>query len=77
MRYTVDPDGRMTIQTPSPVTKSAAIDLFQSALAANGAAIINANGMVRIVPIDLAPFQPRNVSPSLTQAPCGSSRLDV
>jgi general secretion pathway protein D len=57
MRYTIDPkiDGRVTIQTPSPITKSAAIDLFQSALATNGATIVNANGMVRIVPIDQAP----------------------
>ena len=39
VRYTVDPgvEGKITIQTPRPVTKSAAVDLFQAALRANGA----------------------------------------
>ncbi len=57
VRYTVDPgiEGKITIQTPKPVAKSDVIDLFQSALRANGAAIVNANGMYRIVPIDQAP----------------------
>jgi type II secretory pathway component GspD/PulD (secretin) len=34
VKYTVDPtiEGKVTIQTPSPVTRSAAVDLFQSAL---------------------------------------------
>ena len=57
VRYTVDPgiEGKITIQTPKPVAKSDVIDLFQSALRANGAAIVNGNGMYRIVPIDQAP----------------------
>lgn len=57
VRYTVDPgiEGKVTIQTPKPVAKSEVIDLFQSALRANGAAIVNVNGMYRIVPIDQAP----------------------
>jgi general secretion pathway protein D len=57
VRYTVDPgiEGKITIQTPRPVAKSDVIDLFQTALRANGAAIVNANGMYRIVPIDQAP----------------------
>jgi general secretion pathway protein D len=57
VRYTVDPgiEGKITIQTPKPVAKPEVIDLFQSALRANGAAIVNANGMYRIVPIDQAP----------------------
>ncbi len=57
VRYTVDPgiEGKITIQTPRPVTKSAAVDLFQSALRANGAAIVDANGMFKIVPLDQAP----------------------
>jgi general secretion pathway protein D len=56
VRYTVDPgiEGKITIQTPRPIAKSDVIDLFQSALRANGAAIVNANGMYRIVPIDQA-----------------------
>ena len=46
VKYTVDPsiEGKITIQTPNPVTKSAAIDLFQSALRSNGAGIVNSNG---------------------------------
>jgi general secretion pathway protein D len=57
VRYTVDPgiEGKITIQTPKPVAKSEVIDLFQSALRANGAAIVSTNGMYRIVPIDQAP----------------------
>lgn len=57
VRYTVDPgiEGKVTIQTPHPVTKSTAVDLFQSALRANNAAIVDANGMYKIVPLDQAP----------------------
>jgi general secretion pathway protein D len=37
VKYTIDPkiDGRVTIQTPAPVARSTAIDLFQSALRTN------------------------------------------
>src|SRR5262249_6439190 len=38
-----------------PVTKATAVDLFQSALRANNAAIVDANGMFKIVPLDQAP----------------------
>ena len=57
VRYTVDPgvEGKITIQTPRPVTKTAAVDLFQSALRANNAAIVDGNGMFKIVPLDQAP----------------------
>jgi general secretion pathway protein D len=57
VRYTVDPgiEGKVTIQTPHPVSKSTAVDLFQSALRANNAAIVDANGMYKIVPLDQAP----------------------
>ena len=57
VKYTVDPtiEGKITIQTPSPVTRSAAVDLFQSALRSNGAAIVNSNGTYKIVPADQAP----------------------
>ena len=58
VRYTVDPgiEGKVTIQTPHPVSKSTAVDLFQSALRANNAAIVDANGMFKIVPLDQAPI---------------------
>ena len=57
VKYTVDPkvDGRVTIQTPTPVARTAVIDLFQSALRGNSAAIVSANGLYQIVPVDLAP----------------------
>ena len=57
VKYTVDPSikGEITIQTPSPVTKSAAVDLFQSALRSDGSAIVNSNGTYKIVPVDQAP----------------------
>jgi general secretion pathway protein D len=56
VRYTVDPgiEGKVTIQTPKPVARSAIIDLFQAALRSNKAALINNNGMYRIVPADQA-----------------------
>jgi general secretion pathway protein D len=56
VRYTVDPgvEGKITIQTPHPVAKSTAVDLFQSALRANNAAIVDANGIYKIVPLDQA-----------------------
>jgi general secretion pathway protein D len=54
VRYTVDPgiEGKIMIQTPKPVSKSAVIDLFQAALRSNNAALVNSNGQYRIVPAD-------------------------
>jgi general secretion pathway protein D len=54
--YMVDPgiEGKITIQTPRPVPKSAVLDLFQSALRANNAAITDVGGMYKIVPVDQA-----------------------
>ena len=56
VKYTVDPgiEGKITIQTPRPVARSAAIDLFQAALRSNKAALVNNNGLYRIVPADQA-----------------------
>src|ERR1700754_2574870 len=56
VKYTVDPgiEGKITIQTPKPVARSAVIDLFQSALRSNNAFIINTNGSYRIAPLDQA-----------------------
>jgi general secretion pathway protein D len=56
VKYTVDPgiEGKITIQTPRPVAKSAVIDLFQAALRSNNAALVNSNGMYRIVAADQA-----------------------
>lgn len=54
VKYTVDPgiEGRITIQTPKPVARSAVIDLFQAALRANNAAVVNNHGIYRIVAAD-------------------------
>jgi general secretion pathway protein D len=54
VKYTVDPgiEGKITIQTPRPVARSSVIDLFQSALRANNAAIVNNKGIYRIVAAD-------------------------
>jgi general secretion pathway protein D len=56
VKYTVDPgiEGKITIQTPKPVSRSAVIDLFQAALRSNNAALVNTNGLYRIVPADQA-----------------------
>jgi general secretion pathway protein D len=56
VKYTVDPgiEGKITIQTPKPVAKSTVIDLFDAALRANKAALVNNNGLYRIVPADQA-----------------------
>lgn len=54
VKYTVDPgiEGRITIQTPRPVARAAVIDLFQAALRANNAAVVNNRGIYRIVAAD-------------------------
>jgi general secretion pathway protein D len=56
VKYTVDPgiEGKITIQTPKPVTRTAAIDLFQAALRSNNDALVDTDGTYRIVPIDQA-----------------------
>jgi len=56
VRYVIDPtlDGKITLQTPGPVSKAAAIDLFQSALRSNNAAMIFVGGNYKIVPLDQA-----------------------
>jgi general secretion pathway protein D len=56
IKYTVDPgiEGKITIQTPNPVSRSAALDLFQAALRANNAALVKSNGQYRIVQADQA-----------------------
>ena len=51
LNYSVDPDagGTMTLQTSQPVSQDALLDVFQSALAANGLAITETSGVYRIV----------------------------
>jgi general secretion pathway protein D len=56
VKYTVDPgiEGKVTIQTPQPVPRSSAIDLFQTALRSNNVAMINTGEQFKIVPADQA-----------------------
>lgn len=56
VKYTVDPgiEGKITIQTPKPVARASAVDLFETALRANNAALVNANGTYKIVGLQQA-----------------------
>lgn len=56
VKYAVDSkvDGKVTIQTPKPVTRTAAVDLFEAALLLNNAVITNKDGVYRVVPSDQA-----------------------
>lgn len=48
----VDPrvKGKVSLMTPRPVTKQGALDLFSSALRSAGFALVQVNGMYRVVP---------------------------
>lgn len=48
----VDPrvKGKVTLLTPKPVTKQTALDLFSSALRSSGFALVQVNGIYRVVP---------------------------
>ncbi|MBB5693072.1 type II secretion system secretin GspD [Muricoccus pecuniae] len=52
--YTVDPrvSGTVTLQTQRPVPESAALSLLESALEANGAALLRNAGGYRVVPLE-------------------------
>ena len=54
VNYVVDPrvDGVVSVQTTRPVTKSDALELFQSALAPIGAVLVENRGIYRIAPAD-------------------------
>jgi len=52
INYVVDPrvSGKVTLQTTAPVSKNALVEIFESALAVNGAVITKQNGTYQIVP---------------------------
>lgn len=54
VNYVVDPrvDGVVSVQTTQPVTKTEALELFQSALTPIGAVLTNSRGLYRITPSD-------------------------
>jgi len=63
----VDPrvKGKVSLMTPRPVTKQGALDLFSSALRSAGFALVQVNGMYRVVPEADAKIQGNTV---LTQS---------
>ena len=58
LNYTVDPKvvGKVTIQTMAPIKRNAVLPLIEDAFMMNGAAIVQANGQVAVVPADAAKF---------------------
>jgi general secretion pathway protein D len=56
VRYTIDPNvkGEITVQTPKPASKAEIVGIFQSALRANNATVVQAHGHFRIVTLDQA-----------------------
>lgn len=52
--YTIDPrvSGTITLQTQRPVPQDAALSLLESALEANGAALLRSGGSYRVVPLE-------------------------
>ncbi len=56
VNYIVDPKlgGLVTVYTPRPMTKAAAVELFQQALRTSGAALVQSGGAYKIVPVEQA-----------------------
>jgi general secretion pathway protein D len=53
VNFVIDPavQGTITLQTSQPIDRSSALSVFEDALRANGATVIAANGLYRIVPL--------------------------
>jgi len=69
VNYVVDPRvaGNVTLQTASPVSREALLDIFESALAVNGAVVVERNNSYQIVPASEAfATTPRVSIPSVT-----------
>lgn len=58
--FVIDPRvrGKLTLETPRPVTRAQAYDLLQSALRLQGFAVVESGGLVRVVPEADAKLQP-------------------
>lgn len=69
MNYVVDPklDGKITIHTTKPLSRNAALELFQSALRVSGAAVVQAGGVFKVVPLDQAATAGGDVSTPSTE----------
>ncbi len=68
VNYVIDPrlEGKVTVHTTKPVSKAAALELFQSALRVAGGAVVDAGGVYKVVPLDQAGTAGGNVSTSPT-----------
>ena len=79
VKYTIDPgiEGKVTIQTPRPIAKSAVVDLFQAALRSNNAAVINSGGSYKIVSADQAVTGSIRVSGTADPGERLGSRVEV
>ena len=75
-RYSIDPkvDGRITIQTSSPVPRADIVAMFETALKGNGSALVESGGGYRILPVDQASaVAPLKVGANVSSAPAGTS----
>ena len=68
VNYSIDPSvgGKVTIETPKPISKDQVFPLLEETLATNGASIIRSAGMYRILP--MADAGKGNLSPSTIPA---------
>ena len=69
VNYVVDPklEGKVTIHTTKPLSRTAALELFQSALRVSGAAVVQAGGVFKVVPLDQAATAGGDVSTPSTE----------
>ena len=69
VNYVVDPklDGKITIHTTKPLSRTAALELFQSALRVSGAAVVQAGGVFKVVPLDQAATAGGDISTPTTE----------
>jgi general secretion pathway protein D len=69
VNYVVDPrlEGKVTVHTTKPLSKAAALELFQSALRVSGAAVVQAGGVFKVVPLDQAATAGGDISTSSTE----------
>ncbi len=74
VNYTIDPkiEGRITLQTTNPVSRSGAVELFMTALRSVGAAMVQNGNVVRVVPLDQATAGARIATSDRGQPPVGS-----
>ncbi|WP_245299939.1 type II secretion system secretin GspD [Methylocystis bryophila] len=70
VNYVIDPrlDGKITVHTTQPVSKTAALELFESALRVSGGAVVQAGGVYKIVPLDQAGAAGGNISTAAADA---------